>query len=691
MAATLFQKVWDAHTVRTLPSGQTQLFVGLHLVHEVTTPQAFDMLRQHGWKVAFPERTFAHRRSHRADQLAEAAVPRRDGRRDDARRSSATAATPASALWTPDSDNQGIVHVIGPELGLTQPGMTIACGDSHTSTHGALGAIAFGIGTSQVRDVLASQCLALDPLKVRRIDVNGRLNRGVYAKDVILTIIRRLGVQGGVGFAYEYGGSTLDAMTIDERMTICNMSIEGGARVGYVNPDETTFAFLRGRRFAPAGRRVRSRGRVVAADGVRRERALRRSRRLRRGRDRADRHVGDQPRPVGRRHRADRRRRRTTRRWRSWASRPAAACRARSIDVAFIGSCTNGRLSDLEEAARIVRGHHVAPHVKALVVPGSQAVSRAAEARGLHEVFIEAGFEWRGAGCSMCLGMNPDQLEGRQISRLVVEPQLQGAAGQPDRAHAADEPGDGGGGGDCRRSGRRARDARRSAGMSAQPSSPQPPATGACRSRSHDIAGRGLPLRGDDIDTDRIMPARFLKAVSFEGLERHLFEDDRARRRRRIRSTIRDTPGASILIVNANFGCGSSREHAPQGLARAGFRAIVGESFSEIFQGNAAMLGVPCFVAAPARYRPAADADRSRRPRPTIDVDVATGAITAGSLRVEASLPPALRDAFLSGQWNPTAMLLDRLRGRASGRSATPLHSRLLTCSSNCARSRGQP
>ena len=189
------------------------------------------------------------------------------------------------------------MHVIGPELGLTQPGMTIACGDSHTSTHGALGAIAFGIGTSQVRDVLASQCLALDPLKVRRIDVNGRLGPGVYAKDVILTIIRRLGVHGGVGFAYEYGGTHASiAMTIDERMTICNMSIEGGARVGYVNPDETTFAFLQGRRFAPSGRGVRSRRRVVAADRVRPGRALRRPRDARRRVDRADRHLGHQSR-----------------------------------------------------------------------------------------------------------------------------------------------------------------------------------------------------------------------------------------------------------------------------------------------------------------------------------------------------------------------------------------------------------
>src|SRR5215831_6281854 len=252
MAETLFHKVWNAHAVRRLPSGQTQLFVGLHLVHEVTTPQAFDMLRQNGWRVAFPERTFGT-----VDHI----VPTNSQRRPflDVMAEEMTSSLERNCrefgikLWAPDSEYQGIVHVIGPELGLTQPGLTIACGDSHTSTHGALGAIAFGIGTSQVRDVLASQCLALDPLKVRRIEVNGRLGSGVYAKDVILTIIRRLGVQGGVGFAYEYGGSTVDRMSIEERMTVCNMTIEGGARAGYVNPDDTTFAFLRGRRFAPAG------------------------------------------------------------------------------------------------------------------------------------------------------------------------------------------------------------------------------------------------------------------------------------------------------------------------------------------------------------------------------------------------------------------------------------------------------
>jgi 3-isopropylmalate/(R)-2-methylmalate dehydratase large subunit len=432
MSETLFQKVWNAHVVRQLPSGQTQLFVGLHLVHEVTTPQAFDMLRQNGWTVAFPERTFGT-----IDHI----VPTRSQSRPflDVMAEDMAAALERNCrdygipLWTPDNEHQGIVHVIGPELGLTQPGMTIACGDSHTSTHGALGAIAFGIGTSQVRDVLASQCLALDPLKVRRIDVNGELRPGVFAKDVILTIIRRLGVQGGVGFAYEYGGTTIDRMTIEERMTVCNMSIEGGARVGYVNPDETTFAFLRGRPFAPQGAvfdRACAWWRTLASDAA----------------SVYDDRVSFDAASIE-----------PTVTWginpgqsvgveESLTSspsaeevealefmgfRPGARVAGTKIDVAFIGSCTNGRLSDLETAAAIVRGHRVAPHVKALVVPGSQAVRKAAEARGLDRVFADAGFEWRGAGCSMCLGMNPDKLEGRQICASSSNRNFKGRMGSP--------------------------------------------------------------------------------------------------------------------------------------------------------------------------------------------------------------------------------------------------------------------
>ncbi|MEN3337182.1 MAG: 3-isopropylmalate/(R)-2-methylmalate dehydratase large subunit [Acidobacteriota bacterium] len=429
---TLFHKVWNAHAVRTLPSGQTQLFVGLHLVHEVTSPQAFDMVRQHGWTVPFPERTFAT-----VDHI----VPTSSQKRPflDVTAEEMTSAIERNCrefgiqLYAPGgagADNQGIVHVIGPELGLTQPGMTIACGDSHTSTHGALGAIAFGIGTSQVRDVLASQSLALDPLKVRRIDVNGTLRPGVYAKDVILTIIRRLGVNGGGGYAYEYGGTTIDAMTIDERMTICNMSIEGGARVGYVNPDETTFAFLKGRRFAPQGAafdRAVAWWRQIASDADARYD------------DRVTLDAASIDPTV------------------TWGINPGqsvgigeaiapdadaealafmgfergAKVQGVKIDVAFIGSCTNGRLSDLEQAAKIVQGRHVAPHVKALVVPGSQAVSRAAEAKGLDQIFTRAGFEWRGAGCSMCLAMNPDRLEGRQICASSSNRNFKGRQGSP--------------------------------------------------------------------------------------------------------------------------------------------------------------------------------------------------------------------------------------------------------------------
>jgi 3-isopropylmalate/(R)-2-methylmalate dehydratase large subunit len=429
---TLFHKVWNAHAVRVLSSGQTQLFVGLHLIHEVTSPQAFDMIRRHGWRVAYPERTFAT-----VDHI----VPTSSQRRPflDVTAEEMTVVLERNCrdagiqLWTPGSpgdENQGIVHVIGPELGLTQPGMTIACGDSHTSTHGALGAIAFGIGTSQVRDVLASQCLALDRMKVRRIDVNGRLGPGVYAKDVILTIIRRLGVQGGVGYAYEYGGTTLDTMTIEGRMTICNMSIEGGARAGYVNPDETTFAFLKGRRFVPSGAafdRAVAWWRQIASDpdaqyddrvtidaaaieptvtwGINPGQSVGIGERIG---DSADQEALS-----------------------FMGFERGGQVQGTRIDVAFIGSCTNGRLSDLEEAARLVRGRHVAPHVRALVVPGSQAVSRAAEAKGLPEIFTKAGFEWRGAGCSMCLAMNPDRLEGRQICASSSNRNFKGRQGSP--------------------------------------------------------------------------------------------------------------------------------------------------------------------------------------------------------------------------------------------------------------------
>jgi 3-isopropylmalate/(R)-2-methylmalate dehydratase large subunit len=438
MPSTLFQKVWDLHTVRKLPNGQTQLFIGLHLIHEVTTPQAFDMLRARGLGVRFPERTVAT-----VDHI----VPTRDQRRPfgDVMAEDMLSALEKNVrasgipMFDLSSGAQGIVHVIGPELGLTQPGMTIACGDSHTSTHGAFGAVAFGIGTSQVRDVLASQCLAMDPLKVRRINVNGRLAPGVYAKDVILEIIRRLGVNGGVGHAYEYAGDALSHMSMDERMTICNMSIEGGARVGYVNPDATTIEYLQGRRFAPEGRAFDDAARwwrsmasdanasyddEVTIDGA----AIRP--RVTWGINPGQSVFVDErlpaPGEVPQGERAA-----ITEALEFMGFGGGQPIKGTKIDVAFVGSCTNARLSDLREAARVVRGHHVAAHVQALVVPGSQAVRAAAEREGLDRVFTDAGFEWRGAGCSMCLAMNQDRLEGRQICASSSNRNFKGRQGSP--------------------------------------------------------------------------------------------------------------------------------------------------------------------------------------------------------------------------------------------------------------------
>ena len=439
MGQTLLEKVWDLHTVRRLPNGQTQLFIGLHLIHEVTTPQAFDMLRQRGIGVAFPERTYAT-----VDHI----VPTRDQQRpfvDDlaeAMMSALERNVREHGIRFADlsTERQGIVHVIGPELGLTQPGLTIACGDSHTSTHGAFGAIAFGIGTSQVRDVLASQCLAIDPLKVRRIVIDGALGEGVYAKDVILEIIARLGVKGGVGYAYEYAGAVVDQMSMDERMTMCNMSIEGGARIGYVNPDETTFDYLAGRPFIPEGDafdRAKWWWRSMASDDTANYddevvidgTAI--APRVTWGINPGQSISVEESIPEPTKILTDQDAAEISEALEFMGLRAGAPITGTKIDVAFVGSCTNSRLSDLREAARVVRGHKVSSHVKALVVPGSKSVSQAAETEGLDEIFREAGFEWRGAGCSMCLAMNPDRLIGQEVCASSSNRNFKGRQGSP--------------------------------------------------------------------------------------------------------------------------------------------------------------------------------------------------------------------------------------------------------------------
>ncbi len=438
MGKTLLEKVWETHAVRDLPSGQTQLFIGLHLVHEVTSPQAFEMLRERNLKVRFPDLTFAT-----VDHIVPTDLAKRPFVDDLAEEMTVAIEANTGEFQVPlfdiNHENQGIVHVIGPELGLTQPGMTIACGDSHTSTHGAFGSIAFGIGTSQVRDVLATQCLAMSRLKTRRINVTGALRHGVYAKDVILEIIRQLGVNGGVGFAYEYGGEVIEKMTMEERMSICNMSIEGGARVGYINPDQTTFEYLRGRAYAPEGA-----GFDRAVDWWRQQASD------------SDASYHDEIDLAGQEiaptvtwgitpgqsvpidgaipevtefSEAERSNVEEAMRFMDFNAGQKVA--GTPIDVAFIGSCTNGRLSDIREAARVAKGRKVAPGVKALVVPGSKKVRQAAEAEGLHELFEEAGFEWRGAGCSMCLAMNPDKLQGRELCASSSNRNFKGRQGSP--------------------------------------------------------------------------------------------------------------------------------------------------------------------------------------------------------------------------------------------------------------------
>jgi len=435
---TLYEKVFDRHVVRQLPSGQYQLFMGLHLIHEVTSPQAFSMLEERNLTVLYPERTYAtvdhiiptttQLRPY-ADNLAEQMMVALES----------NTARHNIRFFTPDKAEQGIVHVVGPERGLTQPGMTICCGDSHTATHGAFGALAFGIGTSQVRDVLATQTLAMDKLKVRRIEVNGKLRPGVYAKDVTLFIIQKLGVKGGVGYAYEYAGEVFDAMSMEERMTVCNMAIEGGARCGYVQPDETTFEYLKGRDASPVGaawdravadwKTLRSDADAVYDDVVKF--------------DAQDIEpvvtwgiTPSQSTSIGATVPSlaefpDDERATVEEAYSYMSFAPGQKIAGIKVDVAFIGSCTNGRLSDIAEVASLLKGKglKVKEGVRAMVVPGSHAVKQQAIALGYDKIITEAGFEFREPGCSMCLAMNPDKLKGRELSASSSNRNFKGRQG----------------------------------------------------------------------------------------------------------------------------------------------------------------------------------------------------------------------------------------------------------------------
>lgn len=438
MPKTLFEKVWEAHVVAELPEGAFLLYIDRHLVHEVTSPQAFDGLRQHGRKVRRPDLTFA---------TVDHNVPT-DGRPVDPTTLSGAQIEALSRnctefgipLWGYLDENQGIVHIIGPQLGLTLPGLTIVCGDSHTSTHGAFGALAFGIGTTEVEHVLATQTLrAPSKPKTMAVEVSGKLSNGVSAKDVILAVIRKTGASGGAGHVVEYRGDAIRALPMSGRMTICNMSIEMGARAGMVAPDETTFEYIASgdRPFAPRGAefdRLVAQWRLLPTDeGAQFDETVS----LDANTLEPQVSWGTTPAmTVGIGEAVPEPKDATEERALMYMGlSPGTRMAELEINTVFIGSCTNSRIEDLREAAKVVQGRHVAPGIRAMVVPGSEAVRLAAIAEGLDKIFVGAGFEWHHAGCSMCLGMNGDILRPKQRSASTSNRPYEGRQGPGSRTH----------------------------------------------------------------------------------------------------------------------------------------------------------------------------------------------------------------------------------------------------------------
>jgi 3-isopropylmalate/(R)-2-methylmalate dehydratase large subunit len=442
---TLFEKVWQQHVV-TEPAGEpTILYIDLQLVHEVTSPQAFEGLRLAGRPLRHPERhiatvdhnvptTSVHDRLVITDQIADAQI----------KALRKNCADYGIDLYDVQDASQGIVHMIGPELGLTKPGMTIVCGDSHTSTHGAFGALAFGIGTSEVEHVMATQTLPQDKPKTFRITVDGDLPTGVTAKDIILDIIGRIGTDGATGHVIEYAGSAIRALSMEGRMTICNMSIEAGARAGMIAPDATTFAYLKGRRFSPKDSAwdlaVEQWSALVTDTNATfdRELAIDASTlapSVTWGTSPGMVTTIDATVPSLADARSEADQKSFTRAYEYMDLKPGTPIEAIQIDAVFLGSCTNGRIEDLRAAAKVVDGYHVATTVRAMVVPGSQAVKHQAEQEGLDRIFKAAGFEWREPGCSMCLGMNPDILSPGERCASTSNRNFEGRQGRGGRTH----------------------------------------------------------------------------------------------------------------------------------------------------------------------------------------------------------------------------------------------------------------
>lgn len=443
MGRTLAEKVWGAHVVRSADGEPDLLYIDLHLVHEVTSPQAFDGLRLAGRPVRRPDLTIAteDHNTPTIDIDKPIADPVSRIQIETLRRNCAEFGVRIHSLG---DANQGIVHVIGPQLGLTQPGMTVVCGDSHTATHGAFGALAFGIGTSQVEHVLATQTLPMEPFKTLAVNVRGELTDGVTAKDIILALIAKIGTGGGQGYVIEYRGEAIEKLSMEGRMTICNMSIEAGARAGMIAPDETTFAYLKGRPHAPVGADWDAaveywKGLATDADATFDHEVEIDASALtpfvtwgtNPGQGVA---LGDVvPNPADFTDPAERSA--AERALEYMDLKAGTPLREITVDTVFVGSCTNGRIEDLRAAAAIMRGHQVAKGVRMLVVPGSVMVRLQAESEGLDKVFLEAGAEWRQAGCSMCLGMNPDTLSPGERAASTSNRNFEGRQGKGGRTH----------------------------------------------------------------------------------------------------------------------------------------------------------------------------------------------------------------------------------------------------------------
>jgi 3-isopropylmalate/(R)-2-methylmalate dehydratase large subunit len=442
---TIIEKLWDSHIVHEQSGAPSLLYIDLHLVHEVTSPQAFDGLRERGLKVRRPDLTIAT--ADHSIPTSDRSLPIVD---PIAARQLAQLETNCAEFGIPcmgiHSDKQGIVHVIGPELGLTQPGMTVVCGDSHTATHGAFGALAFGIGTSEVEHVLATQCLLQRKSKTFQVRVDGTLKRGVSAKDIILALIARIGIGGGTGCVIEYTGSAIRRLTMEERMTVCNMSIEGGARAGLVAPDDTTFQYLYGRPHAPKGAAwdaALARWKQLPTDnGATYDRSITIDAdalepMITHGTNPGMGVAIGAPLPDPSQVNDAIARESIAKALQYMGLEGGKPLLGHPIDVVFIGSCTNSRISDLRTAATVLKGRKVNPKVRVMVVPGSQEVKRQAIAEGLPEVFREAGCEWREPGCSMCIAMNGDQLSPGQYSVSTSNRNFEGRQGKGGRTFLA--------------------------------------------------------------------------------------------------------------------------------------------------------------------------------------------------------------------------------------------------------------